>query len=103
MLSVLACKTEKTMSAIKLTPRGKEVFQLVLTGLSDNKIADSLGITYSGVRRHREKMLLANKCDTMLELVAKYHKEGARAAQAQRLVILLHTILQTMKANRNGL
>ena len=27
----------------------------------------------SGVRRHREKMLMANGCNSMLELVAKYY------------------------------
>lgn len=97
MLHILDKKTEKSMSAIKLTPRGKEVFQLVLTGLNDIKIADRLGITYSGVRRHREKMLLANRCDTMLELVAKYHNEGAKLAQVQRLVFLLNNMVKSME------
>ena len=31
-----------------------------------------LSITPSGVKRHREKMLLRNGCTSMMELVAKY-------------------------------
>lgn len=45
---------------IKLTPRGKEVFQLIIKGLSDREIGEYLNISYSGVRRHKEKMLFAN-------------------------------------------
>ena len=46
---------------IKLTPRGKEVFQFILKGLSDREIGECLNINYSGVRRHKKKCcLLAN-------------------------------------------
>ena len=62
---------------LKLTPRGAEVFRLILEGVTDHGIAKRLGISYSGVRRHKEKMLLANGCASMLELVAKYHMENA--------------------------
>lgn len=58
---------------IKLTPRGAEVFRLSLDGFSTIKIARYLKITRSGVRRHKEKMLMANGCTSMLELVAKYY------------------------------
>ena len=61
---------------LKLTPRGTEVFQLILKGVSDKNIGENLGMSYSGVRRHKEKMLLMNGCNTMLELVSKYY-EGA--------------------------
>ena len=43
--------------AIKLTPRGKEVFRLTLDCFSISRIAFYLEISRSGVRRHREKML----------------------------------------------
>lgn len=59
--------------AIKLTPRGTEVFRLTLDGFSTSRIALCLDISRSGVRRHREKMLQANGCDSMLELIAKYY------------------------------
>jgi len=62
-------------SSLKLTPRGTEVFRLFLEGLNDKRIGERLSISYSGVRRHKEKMLLANGCGTMLELAAKYYAE----------------------------
>lgn len=55
-----------------LTPRGKEVFLLILEGFSNRQIAAQLSISPSGVKRHREKMLLQNGCTSMMELVAKY-------------------------------
>lgn len=60
------------MSTIRLTPRGREVFELAMRGLSIKEISEYLGISYSGVLRHREKMLLVNKCASMLQLIAKY-------------------------------
>lgn len=60
-------------SVLRLTPRGKDVFKLVLNGLTIAQIADRLGISYSGVLRHREKMLLQNCCHSMGELIAKHH------------------------------
>lgn len=61
------------MSTIRLTPRGREVFELSMRGLSIKEISKRLGISYSGVLRHREKMLLVNQCSSMLELILKYH------------------------------
>lgn len=58
---------------IKLTPRGKEVFQLIIKGLNDREIGEYLNISYSGVRRHKEKMLFANECESILELISKYY------------------------------
>lgn len=66
--------TIATQDSIKLTPRGTTVFELTLQGVNDKKIAATMGISYSGVRRHKEKMLLSNGCATMLELVAKYYR-----------------------------
>lgn len=63
----------KDMSTIILTPRGREVFELIMRGLTIKEISERLEISYSGVLRHREKMLLANRCNSMLELIAKYH------------------------------
>ncbi len=54
------------------TPRGKEVFLLILEGLSNRQIAEQLSISPSAVKRHREKILLQNGCTSMMELVAKY-------------------------------
>lgn len=73
MLHVL-CGSEGSYDSLKFTPRGKEVFKLILSGMSDKKIAECLGISYSGVRRHKEKMLLVNGCTTVLELISKYYE-----------------------------
>lgn len=58
---------------IKLTPRGAYVFHLSLNGFTTSRIAHHLKMTKSGVRRHREKMLMVNGCNSMLELAAKYY------------------------------
>ena len=71
MLHTLKSEPKDSFAGLKLSPRGKEVFTLILEGLSVKQIALRLGISYSGVRRHKEKMLLANDCNTMLELIAK--------------------------------
>lgn len=73
MLHILYQNEAHSLDSLKLTPRGKEVFALMLTGMADKKIAERLGISYSGVRRHKEKMLLMNGCNTVLELVSKYY------------------------------
>ena len=63
---------QAVFSDMGFTPRGKEVFLLILEGLSNRQIAAQLSITPSSVKRHREKMLLRNGCTSMMELVAKY-------------------------------
>ncbi|WP_291447667.1 LuxR C-terminal-related transcriptional regulator [Desulfovibrio sp.] len=67
------------MPSIKLTPRGKEVFSMILNGTSNKCIAKHLGMSLSGVRRHREKMLLQNDCENTLELLAKYYGSHVKA------------------------
>ena len=74
---------------IKLTSRGREVFRLVLSGLTDKEIAHELGITYSGVRRHREKMLLANGCKTMNELISRFYGYQLKFFQLSLLLDVL--------------
>lgn len=66
-------KAEAPMCSLKLSPRGREVFQLLMEGVAVKKIGELLGISYSGVRRHKEKMLTENDCKTVQELVAKSH------------------------------
>ena len=64
---------KKTASQLVFTPRGRSVFELVLEGKTINEIAELLCISYSGVRRHREKMLDQNGCHSINELIAKYY------------------------------
>ena len=59
---------------MKFTPRGREVFHLILKGKTSTEIATLLNISRSGVRRHKEKMLIQNNCNSIAELVAKYYR-----------------------------
>ncbi len=73
ILYLLEKKHDTLLANMKLTPRGKKVFLLTLQGYSDKEIGFYLGMSYSGVRRHKEKMLLANDTNNMLELISKYY------------------------------
>lgn len=55
---------------LRLTCRGREVFKLYLSGFTDTQIKEILGISYSSIRKHKEKMLIANNCDSMRALGA---------------------------------
>jgi DNA-binding CsgD family transcriptional regulator len=68
---------EQAMHTLRLSPRGREVFMLIREGLNNKGISERLGMGISGVKRHKEKMLLQNKCSTMLELIAKHHGMGS--------------------------
>ena len=75
-IEIMRCIGEKLAyprHPIKLTPRGAKVFRLSLGGVNTTRIARCLKSTRSGVRRYREKMLMANGCNSMLELVARYY------------------------------
>ena len=61
-------------SKIKLSPRGKQVLELFMHSFTYQQIAIQLGMSVSGVRRHCEKMLWKNGCESMLCLIAKYKR-----------------------------
>lgn len=61
------------ISKLTLTSRGKEVFKLALDGKTISEMAKLLSISFSGVLRIREKMLVQNDCHSMNELIAKYY------------------------------
>ncbi|MDR3363139.1 MAG: helix-turn-helix transcriptional regulator [Desulfovibrio sp.] len=65
--------------AVRFSPRGREVMELFMRGRTYREIAQCLGISLSGVRRHREKMLWQNNCESMLELIARYRAGCAGA------------------------
>lgn len=75
MLHILRNMSENNAppTTLRFSPRGKEVFMLIAEGLTGKQIAERLGMSVNGVKRHKEKMLFQNNCTTMLELVAKYH------------------------------
>jgi DNA-binding CsgD family transcriptional regulator len=73
MLHMLLQETGSAIPMIRFSPRGKEVFALMLQGLRQREISERMGMSISGVKRHKEKMLLQNDCNSMMELLLKYH------------------------------
>lgn len=73
MLHILRTVPEFTTPTLNFSQRGKEVFMLIREGLTNKQVGKRLGMGVNGVKRHKERMLLENKCATMLELIAKYH------------------------------
>ena len=73
LMRAIASELATNMSELTLTSRGKEVFKLVLDGKTISEISQLLCISFSGVLRHREKMLEENACRSMNELIAKYY------------------------------
>jgi DNA-binding CsgD family transcriptional regulator len=66
---------------IRLSPRGKAVLSLLAAGATYRQVSERLGMGVGGVRRHIEKMLWQNGCESLLELIARY-KARLAAEQA---------------------
>jgi DNA-binding CsgD family transcriptional regulator len=72
LTSTLASPQVDVPGNVRLTPRGRQVLELFMSGLTYKEIGERLGMSKSGISRHREKMFNQNDCDTMRELIAKY-------------------------------
>jgi DNA-binding CsgD family transcriptional regulator len=59
---------------IKLSPREKEIFYLLLTDISINEIAQKLQISYSGVNFHIQNLYNKLGIQSRTELLVKYRK-----------------------------
>lgn len=70
LLIFKSCKSKN--SSIKVTSREKEVIELFMRGKTYKQIAECLGISVSGVRRHFERVILQNELKSTLELISKY-------------------------------
>jgi DNA-binding NarL/FixJ family response regulator len=66
-------KHRNTPHTLRFAPRGKEVFLLILEGMTSKGISERLNLGVNGIKRQKDKMLLQNDCETMLELIAKYY------------------------------
>lgn len=75
---ILGASSFADAPTVRLSPRGKDVLRLFMRGFTYKQISENLGMSISGVRRHREKMLWQNDCESVLELIAKY--EALRVA-----------------------
>jgi DNA-binding CsgD family transcriptional regulator len=76
MLHILHKPQDSDPPRLRLSPRGKEVFELTAKGFGNKQIGEYLGMSVSGVRRHKEKMLLQNDCESILELITNYYSAG---------------------------
>jgi DNA-binding NarL/FixJ family response regulator len=65
-----------TQTTINLTPREKQVLQLVSQGMSNPEIAKQLKIELSTVSSFRKKLNLKLKASNPVELINNAHKEG---------------------------
>ena len=73
MLYILGFQPASKTGRFVITNRGKEIFSLIVEGKSCPEIGAQLGISVTRVKQHRGKMLIANECKTMDELIAKYY------------------------------
>ncbi len=76
LLYILYGTKDMSTKHLVLTPRGHEVFTLTLRGYNDSEIGQELCMSYNGVRKHKENMLLANNCSSVHELIGKYYMQG---------------------------
>jgi DNA-binding CsgD family transcriptional regulator len=67
----------KDAPAVKLTPRGEEVLRLTMARMTNRQISEHFGISFSGVRRHKERMCLQNDC-SISELIVRYRAESGK-------------------------
>lgn len=65
-----------TKPAISLTPREKEVLQMVSKGMSNPQVAGQLEVALSTVLSFRKKLNLKLKASNPVELIANARKEG---------------------------
>jgi DNA-binding CsgD family transcriptional regulator len=70
---------ETSLARLRLTPRQSQILALIASGLSDKKIAASLGVAHRTVRTHLDRVLREHGLHTRAEAVAAWlrgHKPG---------------------------
>ena len=63
----------------KLTPRERQVFELVVRGKQNKQIADALGATVRTIKAHRHKVMEKMQAQSLAELVSVAERVGASA------------------------
>ena len=63
----------------RLTPREREVFDLVIRGDHNKQIARALGCTERTVKAHRQRVMETMQAHTLAELVSLAERIGIRA------------------------
>jgi len=67
----------------KLTPRERQVFELIIRGNSNKKIARALGATERTIKAHRHRVMEKMQVHTLAELVSLAEQLGAASAPGQ--------------------
>jgi len=70
--AISAGKTAAIDSAVELSPREKNIFDLLLTELSTKQIAQKMELTYSGVNFHIQNLYAKLGVQSRTELLAKF-------------------------------
>jgi FixJ family two-component response regulator len=65
----------------RLTPRERQVMELVVSGLLNKQVGGELGISEITVKAHRGRMMLKMKADSLPDLVTMAARLGLRTAR----------------------
>jgi len=60
----------------KLTPREREVFELVVRGKANKQIANALGCTERTIKAHRQRVMEKTQVQSLAELVTLAERAG---------------------------
>jgi FixJ family two-component response regulator len=85
--SRIALRLDVEMRALKhcyesLTPREREVMDLVVSGLLNKQVGGELGISEITVKAHRGQVMRKMKADSLPDLVTMAARLGVRSSQA---------------------
>lgn len=68
--------SHKKASSIRITKREKDILRLICQGLSNQEIADSLGLSYHTVDAHRRSVIHKTGARNTAEMIMVSFKEG---------------------------
>ena len=72
----------------KLTPREREVFELVVRGKTNKQVANTLGATERTIKAHRQRVMEKMQVQSLAELVSLAERVGFRRYVGQRTISL---------------
>ena len=64
----------------KLTPREREVFELIIRGKTNKEVGNALGATERTIKAHRHRVMEKMKVQSLAELVSIAARLGIRIA-----------------------
>ena len=67
----------------RLTPREREVFELIIRGQTNKQAGNALGCTERTIKAHRQRVMEKMQVHSVAELVSLAERVGALSAAAQ--------------------